>query len=294
MIGPMDSRGGAAGAFEEHRPLLLGLAYRLLGSMWDAEDVVQEAYLRWTRTDPAEVESPRAYLVTIVSRLALDQLRSARVTREAYTGPWLPEPVSAAAFGPLETAEMTDTLSYATLHMMERLSPPERAVFVLREAFELPYEEIAGIVGISAATCRQHHRRAEARLAEGRDRFRPSTADHTELLGRFLDAARGGDLAALTDLLAEDVVAWNDGGGKVRAALRPVVGRDAVAAFITGLGSRYGFGEVRIVEANGAPALWTHIDGNEQLTAFDVRDGRVHGLFAVLNPDKLGRVRPAS
>ncbi|MEU8803994.1 RNA polymerase sigma factor SigJ [Spirillospora sp. NPDC048819] len=291
----MDPTTGAAeepAIFERHRPLLLGLAYRLLGSMWDAEDVVQEAYLRWTRTGAAGIRDPRAFLVTIVSRLALDQLRSARVTREAYTGPWLPEPVPAGAFGPLETAEMTDTLAYATLHMMERLSPPERAVFVLREAFELPYEQIAGVLGVPAATCRQHHHRAAARLAEGRDRFRPAAADHTELLGRFLDAARGGDLGALTELLADDVVAWNDGGGRTRAALYPVEGPARVAAFIAGLASRYGLGATEIVEANGGPAVWTRIDGHGQLAVFDIRDGLIHAIYGVLNPDKLSRVRP--
>ncbi|MFD0479415.1 sigma-70 family RNA polymerase sigma factor [Nonomuraea thailandensis] len=153
--------------FEEHRPMLLGLAYRLLGSMWDAEDVVQEAWLRWQATDHAGIREPRAFLVTVVSRLALDQLRSARVKREAYTGPWLPEPVETAQAGPLDTAELRDTVSYATLHMMERLSPPERAVFVLREAFELPYDQIAEIVGSSVANARQMHHRASVRLSEG-------------------------------------------------------------------------------------------------------------------------------
>ncbi|WP_273379023.1 sigma-70 family RNA polymerase sigma factor [Actinopolymorpha pittospori] len=135
----------------------MGLAYRLLGSMWDAEDVVQDAFLRWTAADRVDVREPRAFLLTIVSRLALDQLRSARVTREAYTGPWLPEPVDSAAFGPLDTAELRDTLSYAALHLMERLSPPERAVFLLREAFDLPYDDIAPIIGATVANCRQIH-----------------------------------------------------------------------------------------------------------------------------------------
>jgi len=279
-------------AFEEHRPLLLGLAYRLLGSMWDAEDVVQDAYMRWSRADRSDVEEPRAYLITIVSRLALDQLRSARVTREAYTGPWLPEPVSAEEFGPMERAELRDTLSYATLHMMERLSPPERAVFVLREAFDLPYDAIAEIIDGNAAGARQLHHRAVQRMAAGRDRFEPAPADHSELLGRFLDAATSGDLDTLKELLAEDVVAWNDGGGKVRAALRPVDGRDRVFAFIAGLLARYEVGAPEIIEANGAPAVWISVDGGEQLVAFDVRDGRVHGIFAVMNPDKLGRIRP--
>ncbi len=285
---------GPAETFEAHRPLLLGLAYRLLGSMWDAEDVVQEAYLRWTRAGAGTVREPRAFLVTVVSRLALDQLRSARVTREAYPGPWLPEPVAAGAFGPLDTAELRDTLAYATLHMMERLSPPERAVFVLREAFDVPYEDIAAIIGVPAATCRQHHRRAVQRMAGGRDRFRPDPADHDRLLGRFLDAARSGDLGTLNELFSEDVVAWNDGGGKVRAALRPVIGREKVLAFIAGLLRRYEFHDIRVIEANGRLAVWTTVDGHDQLVAFDVRDGRIHALFAVMNPDKLTRVHPST
>ncbi|MCP2342683.1 RNA polymerase sigma-70 factor [Actinomadura rupiterrae] len=275
--------------FERHRPLLIGLAYRLLGSMWDAEDVAQEAYLRWTGAGTADVEEPRAFLFTVVSRLALDQLKSARVTREAYVGPWLPEPVAAADLGPLDTAELRDTLSYATLHMMERLSPPERAVFVLREAFELPYDEIARMIDVPVAACRQHHHRAAAKLADGRDRFQPSGADHAALIGRFLDAARGGDLGTLAELLAEDVTAWNDGGGKVRAALRPVVGLHDVLAFIGGLLSRYPFEDVRPAEVNGEPAIVATMGGQPQVVAFDVRGGRIHGIFAVLNPDKLAR-----
>ncbi|MEU8118278.1 RNA polymerase sigma-70 factor [Spirillospora sp. NPDC049024] len=277
--------------FEEHRRLLLGLAYRLLGSMWDAEDVVQEAFLRWLRTDRSQIREPRSYLVTVVSRLALDQLRSARATREAYTGPWLPEPVDGQAFGPLETAEMRDTLSYATLHMMERLSPPERAVFVLREAFDLPYDQVAEILGSPAATCRQWHHRAVAYLARDSERFTAEPSDHAELLTRFLAAARDGDLAALTELLAEDAIAYNDGGGKVRAALRPITGRDDVLAFVTGLLSRYPLQEVHLTQANGEPAIWTVIGGQRQLATFDVRAGRIHAIFGVLNPDKLTRIR---
>jgi RNA polymerase sigma-70 factor (ECF subfamily) len=284
---------GSVETFEEHRRLLLGLAYRLLGSMWDAEDVVQEAYLRWMRTDRSQIREPRSFLVTVVTRLALDQLRSARASREAYTGPWLPEPVDARAFGPLDTAELRDTLSYATVHMMERLSPPERAVFVLREAFDLPYDEIAGILGSPPATCRQWHHRAAGRLAERRGRFTPAPDDHGELLKRFLDAAQNGDVAALAELLAEDAVAYNDGGGKVRAALRPVAGRSNVLAFVTGLMSRYPLQEARLTEANGEPAIWTVIGGQRQLVAFDLRDGRIHAVFGILNPDKLSSITPA-
>ncbi|SEG77230.1 RNA polymerase sigma-70 factor, ECF subfamily [Actinacidiphila yanglinensis] len=283
--------------FAAHRPLLTGLAYRMLGSMWDAEDVVQETYLRWTRADRDTVREPRAFLVTITTRLALDQLRSARTTRESYVGPWLPEPVDTAAAGPLDTAELRDSLSYATLHLMERLTPPERAVFVLRDAFELPYEAVADIVGTPVATCRQHHRRAVQRLADGGGRprrFRPSSDEHTALLTRFLDAARGGDLAALTDLLADDVVAWNDGGGRTRAALRPIAGREKVAAFVLGLTGRYALGDVRLTAANGQPALRCTVDGVDQVTLLDIRDGRVHTVYAVLNPDKLTRVGPGT
>ncbi|WP_433439363.1 RNA polymerase sigma-70 factor [Nonomuraea sp. CA-141351] len=278
--------------FEEYRPMLLGLAYRLLGSMWDAEDVVQEAWLRWEGTDQSEIREPRAFLLTVVSRLALDQLRSARVRREAYTGPWLPEPVMTSEAGPLDTAELRDTVSYATLHLMERLSPPERAVFVLREAFELPYDEIAGIVGTSVANARQMHHRASARLAQGRDRFQPSAADHTKLLTKFMDAASGGDLAALTELLHEDVVAYNDGGGKVRAALRPIFGRGKVAAFLDGLLSRYDFTDTQLIEVNGQPAVWTRVGENRQVVLIDIHDGLITGIYGVLNPDKLTRVIP--
>lgn len=279
--------------FERHRPLLLGLAYRLLGSMWDAEDVVQDAYLRWERTDQGGVREPRAFLLTVVSRLALDLLGSARVTREAYPGPWLPEPVPADTLGPMDTVELRDTVSYATVHLMQRLSPPERAVFVLREAFDLPYSDIAATVQTSETNCRQLFHRARSRLAEGSARFPSSPSEHARLLTRFLEAAESGDLSGLAQVLSEDVVAWNDGGGKTRAALRPITGRADVLAFVTGLLARYpAGGRPRLVEANGLPALWLTLGGQEQLVTLDVRgDGRVHALFAVLNPDKLTRIR---
>lgn len=278
--------------FDEHRQLLLGLAYRMLGSMWDAEDVVQEAYLRWSRVDQDEVVEPRAFLVTVVSRLALDQLRSARVTRAAYTGPWLPEPVSSDAFGPLESAELRDTLSYATLHLMERLTPPQRAVFVLREAFDLPYDDIAEVIGDTAVNCRQLHHRAVKRLSAGRQTCHPTATEHERLLGRFLAAAQSGDLDTLKELLHQDVVAYNDGGGKVRAALRPIIGRDNVVAFVAGLLTRYPIEQLRPADANGTPAVWTVLDGQEQLVTVSVENGRIIAVYAVLNPDKLCHVRP--
>jgi RNA polymerase sigma-70 factor (ECF subfamily) len=276
--------------FETYRPLLLGLAYRLLGSMWDAEDVVQAAYLRWTGTDHTGSRDSRAFLITGVSRLALDRLSSARVTREAYTGPWLPEPVPTDALGPLDTAEQRDTIAYATVHLMERLSPPERAVFVLREAFELSYGEIARVLDTTETSCRQMHLRAARRLAAGRHRFTLAEDEHAKLLARYLEAAQRGDMAALTELLAEDVVAWNDGGGKVRAALWPIEGRDQVIAFVAGLVTRYPFGTPRRVDVNGRPAVALAVDGVDQVVVIDVRDDRITGIYAVLNPDKLGHI----
>ncbi|MET9359465.1 RNA polymerase sigma-70 factor [Streptomyces sp. NPDC006632] len=275
--------------FETHRPVLTGLAYRLLGSLWDAEDVVQDAYLRWSRVDRDEIRDARGFLITVTSRLAIDQLRSARVVREAYVGPWLPEPVATDALGPLDTAELRDTVSYATVHLMERLTPPERAVFVLREAFQLPYEEIASIVGAGVANCRQMYSRAGRHLAAGRERFPLSGDDHTKLLTRFLEAARGGDLGALTGLLAEDVVAWSDGGGKASAARRPVVGRTKVLAFLTGLLNRYELQAFDVVDVNGGPALAITAAGQHQIALAAVRDGRIEAVYTMRNPDKLTR-----
>lgn len=284
----------AVAEFQRYRPLLLGLAYRLLGSAWDAEDVVQEAYLRWMRVDPAQIREARSFLITVTSRLALDQLRSARVRREAYPGPWLPEPVDANELGPMDSAELRDSVSFATLHLMERLSPPERAIFVLREAFGLGYDEIAEIIGGSAAACRQAHHRATQRLADDRQRFQPSRQEHARLLAGFLDAARTGDLATLTSMLSEDVVVYSDGGGRVRAARRPIFGRDKVAAFAIGLLTRYELDEIRMAEVNGAPAAWIAVAGQPNLVALAVRDGKITAVYGVLNPDKLTRVTAAT
>lgn len=274
-------------SFEEHRSVLLGLAYRLLGSMHDAEDTLQDAWLRWAAEDRSSVREPRAFLIRIVSRLALDRLKSARVTREAYVGPWLPEPVESSRLGPLETVELRDTVSYATLHLLERLTPPERAVFVLREAFELPFDEIADVVGVSVVHCRQLAVRARRRIAAGPDRTATTREEHSRLLSEFLDAAASGDLSGLLGLLADDVVAWNDGGGRVRAALRPVVGGARVAGFAVGLAQRFGLEGARIIDLNGYPALRTRMGGGEQVVMIAADGGRIRAIYAVLNPDKL-------
>jgi RNA polymerase sigma-70 factor (ECF subfamily) len=280
----------AAAEFQQHRPRLLGTAYRLLGSAWDAEDVVEEAAIRWLQADRSTVRKPIAFLTTVVSRLALDQLRSAQSRREAYYGPWLPEPVLTdnARLGPLETAEQRESMSLATLRLMEQLSPPERAVFVLRTAFDIPYDEIATVLDISPDNARQLLHRAQTRLAEGHNRFQADTADHTALFERFLAATAGGDLGALQQLLAEDVVAYNDGGGKVRAALQPIIGSRHVLRFITGLVDRYTIdGSLLFVEANGHPAVIMSMGGQRQLVAIGARQGRITEIFAVINPEKL-------
>jgi RNA polymerase sigma-70 factor (ECF subfamily) len=309
-------REAAVEEFWRHRPRLLGLAYRLLGSMWDAEDVVADALLRWLDADRSRVREPVAYLSTVVSRLALDLLRSARVRRETYVGPWLPEPAltDTAAFGPLDTVERRDTLSLAMLRMMERLTPPERAVFVLREAFDLPYDQIAGMLELKAAHARQLYHRARDRVADGRERaaasdpastvrrgatspsaarvaeskrFQLDGAEHARLLERFLDASNRGDLDGLRDLLAAEVVSYSDGGGKVRAALRPITGADAVLRFFLSLARKYPAVDIQWVEANGRPAAYLERAGIRQLVAVHVTAGRITEIYDILNPEKI-------
>ncbi|TDD68526.1 sigma-70 family RNA polymerase sigma factor [Jiangella aurantiaca] len=265
--------------------MLLGLAYRMLGSTGDAEDVVQDAYLRWREVDRSAVREPRRYLSRTVTRLALDRLRERRA-RERYVGPWLPEPVATAAWplDPLETVEQRDSVSTATLYLMERLDPVERAVFVLRSAFDLPYREIADILGRTPEHCRQLHRRAAARLAGDR-RFAPSRREHAVLLERFLVAAREGDLATLRSLLHDDVVAWSDGGGRARAARNPVRGGDRVARFFAGIHTRHRPG-YELVELNGAPGAVIALNGPQALT-FSVAGDHISAVFLVVNPEKL-------
>lgn len=283
----------AADALQAHRPMLLGLAYRLLGSLHDAEDVLQETYLRWLGADRESVAEPRRYLSRVVTRLAVDRLRARQAARETYVGPWLPEPVPTAPspFGPLDSAELRDSLSTALLHLLERLTPPERAVYVLHTAFALPYAEIGDILDRSAADCRQLHHRAAARIADGRPRFTAGPAEQRRLLDAFLAASRDGDLTRLTELVASDAVSWNDGGGAVRAARNPVRGADRIARFFAGL---YGRGrpiEAVPAELNGGPALvlrWP--DGNRYTLAIAAADGRITELYLVGNPAKLSRL----
>src|SRR5260370_3368578 len=217
----------SAGVFEEQRPRLFGLAYRLLGSASDAEDAVQDAFLRWNAADQDSVVAPAAWLATVVTNLCRTRLASAPARRERYVGTWLPEPVltSDGTLGPLETAEQRDSVSLALLTLLEQLTPPERAVFVLRESFGYSHREIAGILDNSEATCRQLHRRARHRLGTPRPRFPPEPGEWKRLVERFLVAAGEGDVEGLERLLAGDAAYWSDGGGQAPGARRPVFRR---------------------------------------------------------------------
>jgi RNA polymerase sigma factor (sigma-70 family) len=225
----------ADGQFEAQRGRLFSIAYRILGSASDAEDAVQDAYLRWRTA--ADVRRAEAYLVRVVTRLAVDRLRSARARREVYVGPWLPEPVltGPGTAEPLDTVEQRESVSFAVLLLLERLSPTERAVFVLRGVFDYGYAELAEMLDITADHCRQLYSRARAHLAEERRRFRAGRQAHADLTRRLLAATSGGDLDGLQSMLCEDAVVLTDGGGRVRAALRPVSGRAAVARFLLGI-----------------------------------------------------------
>ena len=273
--------------FETYRPLLFSIAYRMLGSASDAEDMVQETYLRYRTAQKAEIRSLKSFLMTVVTRLCLDELKSAHVQREQYLGSWLPEP---ALTEDAETlVEQRESLSLAFLTLLEELTPAERAVFVLHTAFDYPYDEIGHMLEKNAAACRQLYHRAEERLAAHQRRFEPSLATQQELVGRFLRAAQSGEVQALTELLARDVVVWADGGGKVSAARRPVSGQEKVIRFVQGL-LRKALADltVSVETINGGPALlfWT---GGTLFTVggFRIADGQIHGIYAILNLDKL-------
>lgn len=278
----------SAADFQEHRPRMFAVAYRMLGSATEAEDIVQDAYLRWTAADRGDVAYPGAWLAKTVTRLCLNHLDSARVRREAYVGPWLPEPVltSSGALGPMESAEQRDGVSVALLVLLERLSPVERAVYVLREAFAYGHREIAGLLDLSEANCRQVYRRAAVRLGAPAERhFQPDPQQWQRLVETFMTAARGGDLARLEGLLTADVRYVSDGGGVVNAARRPVLGRNNVARFVLGALEKYVAGApVRVVEVNGAPAL---LFGEAAVLVVEFENGLVSDMRTVVNPEKL-------
>ncbi len=268
----------------------------MTGSVMEAEDAVQEAYLRWQQASEDEVRSPSSYLSTVVTRLCIDRLRSARVRREQYVGPWLPEPLLGEQAREIESkADLEDTLSMAFLVLLESLTPVERAVFLLREVFGYEYAEIAALVGKSEANCRQISRRARQSVAARRPRFESSPKQEERLMEGFLQASLEGDMEALLALLSEDVILYSDGGGKTRAALRPIYGADKVARFLTGILSNIppDFA-VRQTRINGRPGLVGYFgDGSPQsVVSIEVAEGSIMAIRLVVNPEKLGSVPP--
>ena len=278
--------------FEQHRQRLFSLAYRMLGSAHDAEDVVQTAWLRWSAAE--DVRDPPAFLTTVVTRLCLDELGSARKRREAYVGPWLPEPVPTADLGPLETVEQREQVSLGAMVLLERLSPQERAVCVLRDGFDYPYRDLAQVLGLTEPNCRQLHRRARRRLAEDAPRLRPvDPAVHVELGARLFAAALDGDLAALEALLTDDAVLVSDGGGLASAARRPVTSRSKVARFVLGVTGKLDPATLSssVEDLNGAWAMVVREAGRLSSVVFLESDGeRVHRMLFVVNPEKLARL----
>jgi RNA polymerase sigma-70 factor (ECF subfamily) len=289
--GPSGETGGrldaATEAFVAHRNLLFTVAYEMLGSAADAEDVLQETWLRWAGVDLGTVREPRAYLVRITTRQALGRLRTLRRRKESYVGPWLPEPLLTAP-DVADDVELADSVSMAVLLVLETLAPTERAVFVLREVFGLEYDEIAEAVGKNPAAVRQIAHRARAHVAARRPRGAVSADESREALDAFRGAVETGDLQRLLDVLAPDVVLLTDGGGVVRAALAPITGADAVAHVLSRIA---GAVSLRPAQVNGCPALILRVDGGvDTVLAVRVDGGRISGLYAMRNPEKLSRV----
>jgi RNA polymerase sigma-70 factor (ECF subfamily) len=294
-----------AASFEPFRRRLLGLAYRMLGSMADAEDAVQETYLRWHATNRDEVLNPRAFLMTTTTRICLDMLTSARARREEYVGPWLPEPVvDTESLAPDSRTELAEDLSVALLLTLDRLSPLERAAFLLHDVFDFSFGEVAKALDRSEAACRQLASRARDHVRAARPRgITPSTARageidarHTQLMSAFVAAATSGDLEGLMRLLASDVRVVTDGGGKVAAALNVLDGADRAARFLIGAtrkGWRDGY-SLRFASINGLPGIIIDSpEGPVQTNAFEIEDGVIRALYAVRNTDKLRRIPPA-
>ncbi|MFI6869859.1 RNA polymerase sigma-70 factor [Nocardia sp. NPDC050406] len=283
--------------FVEHRRLLFGTAYQMLGSVADAEDILQDAWLKWHAVDQDSVEHPKAYLVRTVTNLALSRLTSARATRETYVGPWLPEPLIAAPNAAEEETEMADSVSTAMLVVLETLGPVERAVFVLREVFGYSHAEIGGFLDRPETTIRQIAHRARNHVHARRPRFDTDTTVRSEITDKFLAACRGGDVNALMEVLAPEVTMWNDGGGKVTAARRPVHGPDHVARWMIGVLDKpivAGI-ELRPALINGELGILGEIGGYPVgAITFDVLDGRIQNLRFQVNPDKMAHLRPVA
>jgi RNA polymerase sigma-70 factor (ECF subfamily) len=280
--------------FEQHRPWLLSIAYRMLGTVVEAEDVVQEAYLRYQAANRDNIREPRAFLTTVTTRLCLDVLKSARAQRETYYGPWLPEPFLTEEDSPASQVGKLESLSVAFLLLLEQLSPTERAVFLLREVFDYNYAEVADIVGKDEATCRQLLHRARQHLHSNRPRFTASPDAQRHLLEQFLLVTQAGDLNGLTALLRDDIEIWSDGGGKVTAAPRPVQGRDKVAKVFLGIARTAPPGlQVEIAHVNGGPAaLFWLADGQPYaVISLDIEGEQIARIHILVNPDKLTRLK---
>lgn len=280
--------------FEEHRSLLFTIAYEITGKATDAEDVVQDSFLRWSGVDAEAVHNPRAYLAKIVTRQALNSLRAAQRRREDYIGPWLPEPV---VTGPdvSENAVLSESLSFAMLVVLETLSPDERAVFVLREVFDFPYAEIAEATDKSLAAVRQVASRAKAHVRARRPRFEVDAHRQRAVTDRFLTALLGGDMQSLMDVLAPGAVLLADGGGKVSAARRPIIGADNIARFLAGI-AKTPVPDMRVESSflNGMPALTVYSGDRVDLVALvESSNEQVTGVYLVRNPDKLGATTEA-
>ncbi|QLY33880.1 RNA polymerase sigma-70 factor [Nocardia huaxiensis] len=282
--------------FVEHRRLLFGTAYRMLGSVADAEDILQDTWLKWNAVDRNSVEHPKSYLVRTVTNLSLNRLTSARATRETYVGPWLPEPLLTTTADAAEETEMADTVSTAMLVVLETLNPTERAVFVLREVFGYSYAEIGGFLDRPEATVRQISHRARSHVHSRRPRFDADDAARQEITEKFMAACHGGDLNALMSLLAPEVTLWNDGGGLITAARRPLHGPDHVARWMLGVMAKPASAGIRLESAvvNGELSIIGSI-GDYRLGAltYDIREGRIENLRFQVNPQKLSGIQAA-
>ena len=284
--------------FNTDRPLLFSIAYRMLGSASDAEDVLQDAWLRYQSADRSNIRSARAFMTTIVTRLCLDRLKSARTKREAYIGPWLPEPVLTSEMeSPDDRLQRAESVTLAFLVLLEKLSPEERAVFLLKEIFEYDHSEIADMLGTTADNSRQLLHRAKARVAEGRPRLTGTAQSRRAVAERFARAFSAGDAGELTALLTKDVGMWSDGGGKASAARRPLIGRDQVLNLLVGLHRTAQTSDLlrdvslRIEDVNSEPALVVRVGQRlESLFVFSIEDDAISGIRVVRNPDKLARI----
>ena len=285
-------------SFETYRTYLFAIAYRMLGSAMDAEDMVQETYLRYQSTPKDSIGSLKAFLTTIISRLCVDQLHLARRTREQYLGPWLPEPIITAdnlqVSNPEERVDREESISMAFLLLLEQLQPVERAVFLLREVFEYDYAEIASFLGKSEVACRQWFSRAKKHLGDHRPRFQASPDTQKQMLTGFLQAIQTGEMTPLMKMLAEDVTMWTDGGGKVKgAATRPITGREAVARFSLAASKRFlpEGARVELAEVNGQPGLIIRVgDRAYRVMTIEVEAQQIRAIRIIANPEKLARV----